>query len=76
MQDQYSFIHDVVLESLICGNTQIPASDLRKAITDMGKRDKPSRRMKFQTQFHVWFHYYTVAIYPAVICARLMAMGA
>jgi len=69
------FIHDVVLESLICGNTQIPASDLRKAIIDMGNRDKPSRRMKFETQFHVWFDYYTVAIYPAVNCTRLMAMG-
>ena len=42
----------------------------------MGKRDKPSRKMKFETQFHVWFHYYTVAIYPAVICTRLMAVGA
>jgi len=39
----------------------------------MGKRDKPSRRMKFETQFHVWFDYYTVAIYPAVNCTRLIA---
>ena len=31
-QDQYVFIHDAVLESLTCGDTQIPASGLSGAI--------------------------------------------
>ena len=28
MQDQYMFIHDAVLEQLVCGDTQIQAKDL------------------------------------------------
>ena len=31
-QDQYVFIHDAVLESRTCGDTQIPASGLSSAI--------------------------------------------
>jgi len=33
--------------------------------------DKPSRRMKFETQFRVWFHYYIVDI----LQLYLIAMG-
>ena len=32
LQDQYAFIHDAVLETLICGDTQIPASDIQRAL--------------------------------------------
>ena len=34
------FIHDAVLETLTCGDTQIPASDLRGALNKLKKVDK------------------------------------
>ena len=32
IQDQYIFIHDAILESVTCGDTQIASNDLRNAI--------------------------------------------
>ena len=32
VQDQYVFIHDAILERVVCGDTQIEASNLRMAI--------------------------------------------
>ena len=32
MQDQYMFIHDAVLEQLVCGDTQIQASGLNRTL--------------------------------------------
>ena len=40
LQDQYAFIHDAVLETLICGDTQIPASDIQRALDRLKKADK------------------------------------
>ena len=40
LQDQYAFIHDAVLETLICGDTQIPASDVQRALHRLKKADK------------------------------------
>ena len=39
-QDQYVFIHDAVLESLTCGDTQIPASGLSGAIEKLKEKDR------------------------------------
>ena len=47
------FIHDAVLESLICGDTQIPASGLIGAIEKLKQRDSETGRTGFETQFHV-----------------------
>jgi len=52
-QEQYAFIHDAVLESLICGDTQIPASGLVGAIEKLKQRDSETGRTGFETQFHV-----------------------
>jgi len=52
-QEQYVFIHDAVLESLICGDTQIPASGLVGAIEKLKKRDSETGSTGFETQFHV-----------------------
>ena len=52
-QDQYTFIHDVVLESVTCGDTQINAGDLRIAITQLNKRDRYSGKSGFEMQFEV-----------------------
>ena len=40
LQDQYAFIHDAVLEMLICGDTQIPASDIQRVLNRLRKADK------------------------------------
>ena len=32
VQDQYMFIHDAVLEQLMCGDTQIQATDLNRTL--------------------------------------------
>ena len=53
-QDQYVFIHDAVLESLTCGDTQIPASGLAGAIEKLKQKDSETGRTGFETQFHVW----------------------
>ena len=54
IKDQYVFIHDAVLETLICGDTQVPASDLRRSI-DQLKNTKKSLDGKsgFDRQFQV-----------------------
>ncbi|CAI8028519.1 Receptor-type tyrosine-protein phosphatase alpha [Geodia barretti] len=36
--DQYIFIHNAILESVTCGDTQIASSDLRRAIQQMGDK--------------------------------------
>ena len=53
IQEQYMFIHDAVLESLTCRDTQIPASGLVGAIEKLKQRDSETGRTGFETQFHV-----------------------
>ena len=52
-QDQYIFIHDVVLESVTCGNTQISAKDLKFVITRLRKKDQITGKTQFEAQFEV-----------------------
>ena len=52
-QDQYVFIHDAVLESLTCGDTQIPASGLSGAIKKLKEKNSETGRTGFETQFYV-----------------------
>ena len=52
-QEQYTFIHDVVLESVTCGDTQIGAKDLKYVITRLRQRDQTTGRTQFDTQFEV-----------------------
>ena len=49
MQDKYACIHDAVLETLICGDTQLPASDVRRSLDRLRKADKKFEGM---TGFH------------------------
>ena len=39
-QHQYIFIHDVILESVVCGDTQVEAGDLRKRLAQLKTRDR------------------------------------
>ena len=53
VQDQFTFIHDVILESVTCGNTQILATNLKANITKMTKKDNHSQSQGFKHQFEV-----------------------
>ena len=52
-QEQYAFIHDVVLESLTCGDTQINARDLKSVISRLKSRDQKIFKTQFEEQFEV-----------------------
>ena len=57
MQDQYAFIHDAVLETLICGDTQIPSSDFLRALDELKKVDKHfNGKTGFEKQFQASKH--------------------
>ena len=42
-QDQYIFIHDAILESVTCGDTQIDAGNLRTSLDKLLQKDQPGR---------------------------------
>ena len=42
-QDQYIFIHDAILESVTCGDTEIEAGDLRKRLAQLKTIDESGR---------------------------------
>ena len=52
LQDQYIFIHDAILESVTCGDTQIEAGNLRRRLSQLQKKDD-SGRTGFELQFSV-----------------------
>ena len=39
LQDQFIFIHDVILESVMCGDTQVKSCDLRPSIRRLTDKD-------------------------------------
>ena len=47
------FIHDAILESITCGDTQISANNLRTRIVEMKRNDKMKQSHGFQYQFKV-----------------------
>ena len=52
-QNQFTFIHDVILESVTCGDTQINSGDLRSTIVQMKKAHKNTGKNTFELQFEV-----------------------
>ena len=50
------FLHDAVLESLMCGNTQIPVHDFRRCVESLHRWDPSSGLSGFQSQFQVPCH--------------------
>ena len=52
LQEQYIFIHDAILESVTCGDTQIMASDLRDALEKI-QMDPQSGATGLVSQFQV-----------------------
>ena len=53
MQDQYIFIHDAILEVIMCGDTQIYAGDFHKKIRRNAKSSQNSQINEFENQFMV-----------------------
>ena len=62
------FIHDAVLESLTCGDTQILASGLSDAIEKLKEEESETGKTGFETQFCVchsgscWFLCYLISL--------------
>ena len=52
-QAQYVFIHDAILESVTCGDTQISAGDLRKQIQKLSQVAQGKNCTGFQYQFQI-----------------------
>ena len=51
-QDQYIFIHDAILESVTCGDTQIDAGNLRTSMSKLLKKSH-SGMTELELQFAV-----------------------
>ena len=48
------FIHDAILESITCGNTQVSASDLQRVVIKLKQRDPHTKMTGYEQQFKVW----------------------
>ena len=55
LQEQFIFIHDVILESVMCGDTQVSSGDLRSAVTRLTNKDDCTGKTGFETQFEVMY---------------------
>lgn len=50
---QYVFIHDALLEAIMCGDNSIPAPELRKRFEALMEVDPESNKSRLQLQFEV-----------------------
>ena len=57
-QNQYIFVHDAILESVTCGDTQIETFSLRVAMRKLRERSLQGET-GFQQQFSVSYHAHT-----------------
>ena len=57
-QNQYIFVHDAILESVTCGDTQIETFSLRVAMRKLKERSLQGET-GFQQQFSVSYHAHT-----------------
>ena len=57
LQEQYMFIHDAILESITCGNTQVSAADLQRAVIKLKQRDPGTQLTGYEQQFKVAMYY-------------------
>ena len=56
------FIHDAMLESITCGNTQINVTNLQKVVNKLKQRDEVTNLTGFEQQLKVRIQYYTITI--------------
>ena len=57
LQEQYMFVHDAILESITCGNTQLSAADLQRTVTKLKQRDPGTQLTGYEQQFKVCTYY-------------------
>ncbi|XP_069047709.1 protein tyrosine phosphatase receptor type Ma isoform X1 [Lepisosteus oculatus] len=50
-EEQYVFIHDAILEACLCGDTTIPALQLRSAYYDMNRLDPQTNSSQIKEEF-------------------------
>ncbi|KAJ7414030.1 hypothetical protein WISP_86858 [Willisornis vidua] len=50
-EEQYVFIHDAILEACLCGDTSIPASQVRSAYYEMNKLDPQTNSSQIKEEF-------------------------
>ena len=57
-QDQYILLHDAILESVMCGNTQMQVSDIHVSLNSLQTKDPVSNKTGLESQFevHCEFH--------------------
>lgn len=60
MQEQYVFIHDAILEACLCGDTTIPASQLRSVYYDMNRLDPQTNSSPIKEEFRVRRFFFNV----------------
>ena len=53
LQDQYVFIHDALCDYMTCGDTSVPAHELKAAIATFMRVNKNTKMTGFQEQFDV-----------------------
>ena len=53
LQEQYVFIHDAILESLTCGDTEVNSANMRVAMKKLNQLDPKVNMTRLQTQFKV-----------------------
>ena len=53
LQDQYVFIHDALCDYITCGDTSVPAHELKAAIATFMRVNKNTKMTGFQEQFDV-----------------------
>eukprot|EP00731_Ephydatia_muelleri_P019044 Em0011g1084a len=51
--DQYIFLHDAILESVMCGNTQIQVSNIHISLNTFETKDPTSNKTGLESQFEV-----------------------
>uniref|UniRef100_A0A4W5NQB2 Uncharacterized protein n=1 Tax=Hucho hucho TaxID=62062 RepID=A0A4W5NQB2_9TELE len=51
--EQYVFIHDAILEACLCGDTTIPANQLRSVYYEMNRLDPQTNSSQIKEEFRV-----------------------
>ena len=51
-QDQYVFLHDALMEGLMCGNTRIEAANLEQALAKLLDPDPTTGQSQLEEQFN------------------------
>lgn len=54
-KEQYVFIHDAILEACLCGDTAVPASQLRSVYYEMNRLDPQTNSSQIKEEFRVTY---------------------